>query len=119
MRFPSVQAWRGMVWNVLFQTIMIEGASIGQCRVIAQLGEGGMGIVFEAVHQAIERRVAIKVLPPEYAKNAEFAKRFVNAARAVRGPGVLLRTAKPRRVDVLPAVLCRAHAGREDVAPAA
>lgn len=62
---------------------MIEGASIGQYRVIAKLGEGGMGIVFEAVHEAIERHVAIKVLHPEYAKNAEFAKRFVNEARAV------------------------------------
>mgnify|MGYP002140519901 CR=1 FL=1 len=47
------------------------------------LGKGGMGTVFEAVHEAIERRVAIKILHPEYARTSEFAARFFNEARAV------------------------------------
>src|SRR5207253_2103748 len=38
---------------------------IGPYRVIRQLGEGGMGAVFEAVHEVIQRRVAIKILHPE------------------------------------------------------
>ena len=42
-----------------------------------------MGAVFEAVHRTIQHRVCIKVLHPEYAKNAEFAQRFFNEARAV------------------------------------
>ena len=57
-------------------------AKIGMYRIVRQLGEGGMGAVFEAVHDAIERRVAIKVLHPEFARNAEFIARF-NEARAV------------------------------------
>lgn len=65
------------------QHTMMAGSLIGQYRVLGKLGEGGMGIVFEAVHEAIERHVAIKVLHAEYAKDPEFAKRFVNEARAV------------------------------------
>lgn len=55
---------------------------IGPYRVIRQIGEGGMGVVYEAVHENIERRVAIKVLHPEYAKHAEGTARFFNEARA-------------------------------------
>lgn len=57
--------------------------SIGPYKIVRQLGEGGMGVVFEAVHEAIERRVAIKTLRSEYAKNREVVTRFFNEARAV------------------------------------
>lgn len=46
-----------------------------------------MGVVYEALHDAIERRVAIKVLHPEYCRNAEVASRFVNEARVVNRVG--------------------------------
>lgn len=42
-----------------------------------------MGTVYESVHGGIGRRVAIKVLHPEYARNPEIIKRFFNEARAV------------------------------------
>lgn len=57
--------------------------AIGTYRVVRQLGEGGMGIVYEGIHATIERRVAIKVLHPEYAKNPDVTARFFNEARAV------------------------------------
>src|SRR5262245_18231672 len=56
---------------------------IGPYRVVGLLGKGGMGVVYEAVHEAIARKVAIKVLNPEYAANREATKRFLNEARAV------------------------------------
>lgn len=56
---------------------------LGPYRIVRQLGEGGMGVVYEAVNDAIERRVAIKVLHQEYAKNADVTARFFNEARAV------------------------------------
>ena len=54
---------------------------IGPYKVITKLGEGGMGEVFEAVHETIEKRVAIKILHPEYARTTEFANRFFNGMR--------------------------------------
>ncbi|HRI49377.1 MAG TPA: serine/threonine-protein kinase [Pseudomonadota bacterium] len=65
---------------------------IGPYRFIRMLGKGGMGTVFEAVHEAIERRVAIKILHPEMAANPEHAARFLNEARAanrIDHPGIV------------------------------
>ena len=56
---------------------------IGPYRVIRKLGEGGMGAVYEGLHELIERKVAIKILRPEYAVQPEFTARFFNEARAV------------------------------------
>ena len=56
---------------------------IGPYRVIRKVGEGGMGEVFEAVHETIARRVAVKVLRPEFARSSDAAARFINEARAV------------------------------------
>lgn len=56
---------------------------IGPYRILKPLGEGGMGVVYEALHDSIERRVALKVLHPEYARNPDAVTRFFNEARAV------------------------------------
>jgi len=57
--------------------------TIGPYRVIREVGKGGMGAVYEAIHPQIERKVAIKVLHPEYAVNQQVVQRFFNEARAV------------------------------------
>lgn len=54
----------------------------GRYRIIKTLGEGGMGTVFLAEHALIRRRVAIKVLHPELATDADVVERFMNEARA-------------------------------------
>ena len=59
------------------------GALFGNFRVVRKLGEGGMGVVYEARHRNIGRRAAIKVLHPELAQSQEYATRFLNEARAV------------------------------------
>ena len=58
-------------------------AQIGPYRVLRQIGKGGMGMVLEAVQTTIERRVAIKLLLPEYAKDAAVAERLFREALAV------------------------------------
>ena len=68
------------------------GSRIGKYRLIRQLGEGGMGVVYEAVREDIAARAAIKVLRPEYAANPELAGRFFNEARAanlIAHPGIV------------------------------
>jgi serine/threonine protein kinase len=70
------------------------GTRIGPYEILRKIGVGGMGAVFEAVHEAIERRVAIKVLHPESARSPEVATRFLNEARAVN------RVAHPGMVQV-------------------
>ena len=54
---------------------------IGPYRILRKLGEGGMGAVFEGIHELIERHVAIKVLHTEFAQRPEFVARFFNEAR--------------------------------------
>lgn len=55
---------------------------IGPYRIVRELGAGGMGKVFEAIHETIARRVAIKVLLADFAKHPEVTARFFNEARA-------------------------------------
>lgn len=56
---------------------------IGPYRVLRKIGEGGMGLVLEAVHTQIERRVAIKLLLPEHAGDAVLTERLFREALAV------------------------------------
>src|SRR5918992_3842681 len=42
-----------------------EGFLLGQYRILDQLGQGGMGRVFKAVHLTMHRTVALKVLAPQ------------------------------------------------------
>jgi len=41
-----------------------------------------MGTVYEAIHEAIERRVAIKILHPQLAASTDTVRRFFNEAKA-------------------------------------
>jgi serine/threonine-protein kinase len=55
---------------------------VGKYRVDRVLGEGGMGIVVAATDLALERKVAIKFLLPDFAKHHEASQRFLREARA-------------------------------------
>jgi len=54
----------------------------GKYRVERILGQGGMGVVVEARHIALDERVALKFLLPEYATHPEASTRFLREARA-------------------------------------
>ena len=54
----------------------------GKYRILRRIGEGGMGVVYEGEHTGLGRRVAIKLLQPEYARNPDVLGRFQREARA-------------------------------------
>jgi Tol biopolymer transport system component/serine/threonine protein kinase len=57
------------------------GTVLGGYRVEDVLGRGGMGVVYLAEHLTLHRRVALKVVAPEIAKDADFRERFLREAR--------------------------------------
>jgi serine/threonine protein kinase len=67
----------------------VIGTNIGSYRILAKLGEGGMGAVYAAEHTLLGRRAAIKVLLPELSRRAEVVERFFNEARASTAIGDL------------------------------
>ena len=56
-----------------------------QYLVDAEIGRGGMSVVYRATDLRLQRRVAIKVLPPELAFNADVRERFLREAQTSAG----------------------------------
>ncbi len=58
------------------------GKTLGGCRISRKIGSGGMGAVYEALHLGLDKKVAIKILPPEFTSHATALERFQREARA-------------------------------------
>jgi serine/threonine-protein kinase len=58
-------------------------ASIGPYKILGKIGKGGMGDIYKAMQEPLNRVVAIKVLPLQLSRDDEFAKRFVIEAKAI------------------------------------
>ncbi|HML15507.1 MAG TPA: protein kinase, partial [Bryobacteraceae bacterium] len=80
LRYQSFSGGNG---GALQESRMIEpGANVAHYHVLSRLGAGGMGEVFLAEDTRLRRKVALKVLLPEVADNAELFARFLQEARA-------------------------------------
>jgi serine/threonine protein kinase len=80
---PSIPAARDLVAGDLLD---------GKYRIEQQLGQGGMGAVYRAIHLGTKRTVAVKVIRPRFANDEEFVARFrreAEAAGRLRHPNVV------------------------------
>lgn len=74
---------------------------LGDYRILQEVGQGGMGIVYEAEQISLGRHVALKVLPFQLARNPRAVERFQREARAV---------AKLQHPHIVPVI----HCGEDD-----
>lgn len=74
---------RGRVLGCRRGVPLEPGASFGQYRIIARLGRGGMASVYKAYEAALDRYVALKVLPAEFLHEPTFAARFEREAKLI------------------------------------
>jgi hypothetical protein len=66
-----------------FVETLPKDTRLGAYRIDRVLGEGGMGFVYEANHEVLRRRTAMKFLRPEYASVPDVVARFTQEAQAV------------------------------------
>lgn len=68
------------------------GSRIAHYQISRQIGEGGMGVVYDATDERDGKRVALKIMRAEFTRSREALTRFFNEARAtnlVEHPGLV------------------------------
>ena len=63
------------------------GTRVGEYEILEPIGEGGMGVVYRAIHPVIKKRVAVKVLKPAVAGDEVQVRRLITEAEAVNAIG--------------------------------
>ena len=59
-----------------------NGTIINQYKILSSIGKGGMGEVFLAQDTKLDRKVALKILPSEFAADLDRMSRFVREAKS-------------------------------------
>jgi eukaryotic-like serine/threonine-protein kinase len=70
----------------------LPAARLGKYEIVRVIGSGGGGVVYEAIHPELKKRVAVKTLHPKLARNPEALRRFLRegeAASRIRHPHVV------------------------------
>ena len=59
----------------------VEIKRLGDLKIVREIGRGGMGIVYEAIQESLDRTVAVKVLPKGRVQNTQALARFQREAK--------------------------------------
>ncbi|MCA8991295.1 MAG: serine/threonine protein kinase [Planctomycetaceae bacterium] len=59
----------------------LEIEQLGEYKILREIGRGGMGVVFEALYEKINRRVAVKLLPWRFPSRSRWRKQFLREAQ--------------------------------------
>ncbi|HUE73604.1 MAG TPA: protein kinase [Pirellulaceae bacterium] len=62
---------------------IVDGQTFGRFQIVSRLGRGGMATVYRAYEHALDRTVALKVLPEDLLDQPGFVERFVREARVI------------------------------------
>ena len=62
--------------------MIANGTKLGRYEIRSKIGAGGMGEVYLAEDEKLDRKVAIKILPSDVSSNQERMRRFVQEAKA-------------------------------------
>ena len=76
--------------------VLAPGALLGPYTITAELGHGGMGVVYTAHDPRLDRQVAIKVLPPDLSRDETAKQRFLQEAKAASALAVPVRVLADR-----------------------
>ena len=86
MRWPSIRTRTMPLAEGTTRSDPLIGQTLdGRYRIETVLGEGGMGVVYKAVHTALGKPLAIKVLRPRSRKDEEIVERFLQEAQSAIG----------------------------------
>ena len=79
---PSEVRQTARVGNKEDSVTLENGTHLGHYRILALLGRGGMADVYRAEDERLGRKVALKAVPPEFARDPERVERFEQEVRA-------------------------------------
>jgi tRNA A-37 threonylcarbamoyl transferase component Bud32/tetratricopeptide (TPR) repeat protein len=78
---PEHNLWRRQIEAVLFGSS--DEVAFGRYRVLHRIGEGGMGTVYAAYDEHLDRKIAVKLIRPSRLDSAELRERAMREARAL------------------------------------